>query len=539
MLKQLELDDIAKDYVKAEITTMWLTEKIGNRETNILTVVELIPEEQEHSDPIQTTLPDGTILEVARRNISQDRTVYISRQNVTTLEGLAFYRSAKINNSQLTIHGKTFILKTAAKLTEEPANETTALIPSNLSESSSLGAVLPKRRTSMRVCTLVDVNQKTESLFTAKEFENIGMFAKEFLDIDLLKFSEFVGSFLLCFPNPILRKIEERLSKHEDQIIVEMFERNGKSIVGGWIELSDERPSAKGFTIFKQIDAPRLLVNIPCSPHRLRTRVFSAQGEIIEDNAAHFIKSINTNLALMGTKRQVNIRDSKTDKIETYEIDVLSNAQPIFKESDQQTPEQLLKKGDERRALDALEQNRIFMYFPGNSEDSVIRAKSVVRELLGNVKERCIICDPYLSGDDVIQYALFVRYSNIPVRLISSVHFLREKINRDDAFSKLNAERMTEVLTSLSKQDSTLNINCRALLGKDKSPLHDRFMVIDEQVYLLGSSLNEFGSRATTLFRAPDPRPLVGAAENWWRNEQMTIDVGEWLERHNKRRGDK
>ncbi|MEW4329179.1 VPA1262 family N-terminal domain-containing protein [Rossellomorea marisflavi] len=538
MLKQLKLDEIVKDYVKAEITSMWLAEKIGDRETNIFTVVEFIPEEQEHSDPVQTTLPNGAIIEMARRNISQDRTVYISRKNVTILEGLDFYRSAKINNSQLNIQGNTFILKTADKLTEEPANETTALIPSNLSESSTIGAVLPKRRTSMRVCTLVDVNQKTEGLFTAKEFQKIGMFAKEFLDIDLLKFSEFVGSFLLCFPNPILRKIEEHLSKHEDQIIVEMFERKGKSIVGGWIELSDERPNAKGFTIVKQIDSPRLLINIPCSPHRLRTRVFSARGEIIEDNAAHFIKSINTNLALMGTKRQVNIRDSKSNKIETYEIDVLSNAHPIFKEKDKQTPEQLLKNCDERRALDALEQNRIFMYFPGNKE-SVIRAKSVVRELLGNVKERCIICDPYLSGDDVIQYALFVRYSNIPVRLISSIHFLREKINRDDALSKLNAERMTKVITSLSEQDSTLNIKCRALLGKDKSPLHDRFLVIDEQVYLLGSSLNEFGSRATTLFRAPDPRPLVGAAENWWRNEQMTIDIGEWLERHKKRREDK
>ena len=62
-------------------------------------------------------------------------------------------------------------------------------------------------------------------------------------------------------------------------------------------------------------------------------------------------------------------------------------------------------------------------------------------------------------------------------------------------------------------------IECRVLRG-EKSPLHDRFLVIDDNVYLLGSSLNEVGNRTTTISRVPAPGEMIDQAESWWADDK-------------------
>ncbi|MFD2115829.1 VPA1262 family N-terminal domain-containing protein [Paenibacillus yanchengensis] len=195
------------------------------------------------------------------------------------------------------------------------------------------------------------------------------------------------------------------------------------------------------------------------------------------------------------------------------------------------TVENTLIESDAKRELKALEEKRVFLYFPGGTQESSDRAKKIVRELLSTVKERCIICDPYLSSSDIVQYALVVRYSQVKVRLISSIAFLKDKADRNIDESHTHAEKIVRTLKEIKEQDSRLNIECRALVGRDKSPLHDRFLVIDNEVYLLGSSLNEFGSRATTLFRAPDSKLLIDAAETWWNSDNDTTDLYNWLQK--------
>jgi hypothetical protein len=71
-------------------------------------------------------------------------------------------------------------------------------------------------------------------------------------------------------------------------------------------------------------------------------------------------------------------------------------------------------------------------------------------------------------------------------------------------------------------------IECRVLRG-NKSPLHDRFLVIDDEVYLLGSSLNEFGSRTTTISRVPAPGEMIKQAETWWADNEICPPIEELI----------
>ena len=63
------------------------------------------------------------------------------------------------------------------------------------------------------------------------------------------------------------------------------------------------------------------------------------------------------------------------------------------------------------------------------------------------------------------------------------------------------------------------------ILG-DSPGVHDRFLVIDGNVWFSGNSLNRIGERAGMIVKLPDPEPVVERLESfWWQARPLS----EWL----------
>lgn len=105
----------------------------------------------------------------------------------------------------------------------------------------------------------------------------------------------------------------------------------------------------------------------------------------------------------------------------------------------------------------------------------------------------------------------------------------RGQIRRSFKYSRSEGDKLLDVIRQIREQDQTMNIDCRVLKGRERSPVHDRFIAVNDDVYILGSSLNEFGSRATTLFKVPDPNLIINEMESWWQDSQFTISLEEWI----------
>jgi hypothetical protein len=58
--------------------------------------------------------------------------------------------------------------------------------------------------------------------------------------------------------------------------------------------------------------------------------------------------------------------------------------------------------------------------------------------------------------------------------------------------------------------------------------------MLDEHVYVIGSSLAEFGSRATTIYRVPTGAKLIEKLENWWSDKALTESLEEWFVRRTR-----
>jgi hypothetical protein len=98
----------------------------------------------------------------------------------------------------------------------------------------------------------------------------------------------------------------------------------------------------------------------------------------------------------------------------------------------------------------------------------------------------------------------------------------------DSRFGKIDRIELDVIeraLHQLATQDPSLDVAYRAMGGKHRS-FHDRFLVIDDSVYLLGNSVARLGTRPTTIFRAPDPRGMIADITAWWKNSISLEEVG-------------
>ncbi|WP_372489987.1 VPA1262 family N-terminal domain-containing protein [Chitinophaga sedimenti] len=190
-------------------------------------------------------------------------------------------------------------------------------------------------------------------------------------------------------------------------------------------------------------------------------------------------------------------------------------------------------------------------FFP-RGQQSVEAAKAIVQELLNRARRRCMILDPYFGWSD-LEYAFRISNLSVPVQIISSWAHLstRPRVERP-VLSKwrriwniirgkeIDQEKGEPFLYPLyhsyiehKKIYPSQQMEIRVLPG-DRSPLHDRFIVVDDEVYLLGSSLNEFGNRTTTISRVPVPEPMIEYAMNLWNNQDACPSIEKLIAERNK-----
>ncbi|WNG16863.1 VPA1262 family N-terminal domain-containing protein [Cystobacter fuscus] len=518
---QRALSEVARDYERAEISALWVHDLESKRHILAFAVVELCPREQEPSVLLQDEDKKGKLIPMKREVLGPRRTAYVTRILLDDpLAAVDFYRG-RSGTWPLLGSSQQVCLESLGPLEEIPPSEIPRLV-TNSGGSTPPGAMLPMRHGTSRLYSRLDPGRHLQQFLQHRELEVLGHFAQETLGVDLLSYSEYQGAILLCASNPLLRGIEEWLASDERHLVVEFMERDGCSVQGCWFEVTEIHPSGDGFNLRCQVTASSLILPMPSRPRTQRTRLFDPFGDCIHESTGTFLTSVNIEMELGGHVRdfRFQLRDGTVEhhKIETVTADRRQSQEK------ERTVEQLLREAQEKRELENLEQSRTFVYFEGG-EGSKQRAVAIVRQLLSKARHRCIICDPYLAADDVARFTPFVRVKRLPIQLLGARFFLKQKLQRDT--EETEGDLLVKRLREIDALDPSLTLQCRVMRGSQKSPVHDRFLVVDDEVYLLGSSLNEFGSRATTLFKIPDPLRIITALQSLWGDPKRTFPIEE------------
>jgi hypothetical protein len=510
-----QLDDIVREYERAEVTALWLHQRGSEAHTLLFAVIELCPIEQ----PLSPAIVSGdAAIPMRRQSLVEGQTSLFATRAFLgdPAEGLAFYRGQGGRHG-LTPDRQRIELRDLAALEDEPPEELSKLVSGGLSDTY---AVLPVRGVGVRVCSRFAAGNGFLESLTEKQRGLLRTFTISTIGIDLIRFSEHLGSVHLTMPNPVLRGWKERLGPDQHSILFEFFERDGCTIRGGTIALTDHRDGGLGFTTNARITGPRQVVRIACDPAEVETRIYHPCGRLLEHQRAAFLRSFSLGVRLGGAKRMITTSDEQKHSVQTYDSAEHSRT---GREPAAALTELARVRAERRRGeLNAEGEFYLFEGGPASRE----QARTVIRRLIGEATDRCLLCDPYLSAADVVDFAAFATTSRMKVRLLGAAAFLGKK---SPVAGSREGERLAAQIAKTSEADKSLLLECKVLLGREKSPIHDRFLMLDERVFVIGSSLNELGSRLATIYRVPNGPKMAGVLEGWWNNTERTRALDVWL----------
>ena len=354
--------------------------------------------------------------------------------------------------------------------------------------------------------------------------KHVVSFLKRRLHIDLSDYQEYLGGLVLIVPDPILRyiqhlKVSEQEDKTSERLVLRLVPRPDQNITDLKLTVIERRSNL--LSRFNTVDVPSDgIVTVESRLSFEKTGYVIShptQGIIAYQQPVPFFRRIEMNVGIVG--RQVNIKapisDSPYSSIDSYEV--LEN-----------THEFQIGVGEKRhdavtRVIEA-EQRRIrrasAKQFKQTWFDQGERKRAIafLREQMASARKRVMVADPYFGANQILQFLHAVPRIHIEFMILTSrLAFEKDEtpdvVPTNEAIRSKSAEigerltRFRNALGTLQKRGMK-SVIVHVLTGKSPS-LHDRFLVIDNEVLFLGNSLNSLGERASLILKVPDSEPIL------------------------------
>ena len=327
-----------------------------------------------------------------------------------------------------------------------------------------------------------------------------------------------IGSCHLVLPNPIFSNLvhhfdsADRTKMHFRLAPFPGADLSSLSIIfrerrpGGMGQVHTVRPSNNVFTVCFGYEPYELGWDVICS----------LRGLLYNLGPSMFIRSVHINMGIVTEVRKIYVPDKELRQTEeTYTSNVATSNVPIEvgKQSFPQATIEIIK--------DIVEYKQKSMYaWQQDWFDDVRKAKEKLRALIRPAKQRIRIVDPYLGLREFQSFALATSNTNVIIEILSSASYLKKKKKNH---IKENGEEFFDHLKGLPQSGKFNNVEVRVMPGK-KPEIHDRFLIVDNQVWVLGSSLNEFGLRGTVLVLLPYPDVVLFNIEKIWLDNALKLE---------------
>ena len=160
-----------------------------------------------------------------------------------------------------------------------------------------------------------------------------------------------------------------------------------------------------------------------------------------------------------------------------------------------------------------------FIFFDGDKGKKEINkenAQNYVIKILNKASKRCMVCDDFFDSPDFGRYLYPVRNEKVELRVMSSL-------------GDMHAECATRLAKIIDEYNKVIGHECASarMLKGNRSVLHDRFIVCDDDIWAVGASFNELGVRASVIYKIPHEVGLIiiGKLEEWWNDDKISTDV--------------
>lgn len=339
---------------------------------------------------------------------------------------------------------------------------------------------------------------------------NAQAFVARRMHINLFDYQEYLGSAVYIAPDPVVRQIDNFMVPAKDgrgeRIIYRIVPRPGQSLEGVRVTAFDKE--ARLLTSFEthQVPADGILDvdKGTCMGEYGFVVTHDQLGVLAYQPPASFLRQVGLEIrASSGNRRKVIVPSGGSTDSPRMEYQAATGSELASKSvlGEVKNPGMGVRVAKEAMKRERLADAKHYgqRWFPEGSRDE---AAHFIRELLRAARSRVMIADPYLGALQLGQFLYTVHGSEVNVTLLTT----KLAFNPNSAETKLGLlEAFKHILGDLNKHQQ-LAPDVRVISA---SSLHDRFLVVDDDVWFVGNSLNSLGEKASMIVRLPNPNEVI------------------------------
>ena len=478
------------DYGDALMHLAWRVE--GRRRSLLFGVVELFPTEL----PSPDDMPECGQLyrdNAARRSWR----VYVKRRRLSADAALAWYDACRTGTIVLPgdaqPDGSPKILE-AGLLAEDPPWPR-MIAANNL-------PFVSRAWDTVRIHHLLPIDMTPAVAEVIRHADALSWVSAHLL-VDLSEYREWLGSMHLVAPNPLFREVfrkRERLDDGSESTVVRVVTRAGARVDGLALDVTAHGPTGITDAQTIALDAP--VVRIPhvgtveTVGHRI---VCPVRGVLDWSDPAPYIGQINTVLDIGVGSKTVQVPDTPGRPGERYTVPLVGHTMTTqVGAPPSETPMRRAHQAQIARDLRQETAKRVERWFRDDRDE----ATAFVGNLIGAARSRVWIIDPYFSAVEFYRFALRVARPDVAVTIVTSA------VHMELADRALGGEMGLVLFEQQERLRDHGRFTTYVMTG-DPPVVHDRFLVIDDTVWLSGNSLYTLGERAGMIVKLADPDPII------------------------------
>jgi hypothetical protein len=332
----------------------------------------------------------------------------------------------------------------------------------------------------------------------------------------------------LVAANPRIRRFDVRLEtdasdRHDSGLLLRTVIRSDTSFDKLYLQVLEHRDTGWLLLFDGPLTAADQRVAISAvTIDEVQWSVREQNGRLLQfGGPATFIRSIRMAMRVVGARRTVHVPALRRRAEDTFTVDASGSPQLSVIGEERPQDGAALMRGIRRRvamkrAADALEQ----MWFDGGADE----AAPTIRRLVSRVQTRAMFIDPYVGPMEMARFVSAIPNHSAKIQVLGSMEGIRSgKTSAPEGGVLIALNALEDRTVELKDKLTMRNLEVRLMKGK-RADVHDRFIVCDDQVWTLGSSLNEFGSRGTMLLRVPHPELILQRLDRAWSKAVATTE---------------
>ncbi len=351
----------------------------------------------------------------------------------------------------------------------------------------------------------------------------------EWLNFDVVHtYREYLGAICLVAPNPVFRTIEkshleDARSNAAESIAYKVVARQGQCVDGLRLEVVNERPRGHMAPMVHEFRKdPIVVFDSPAEVYSEGESIMHPHhGLLSSHEPLPVLRTMHVRMELPRRQKDVYApAGGRKHPGYSYRVDELEDAgemvigEPL---TDQDLVSRLTAIEARRARREAAREHdqQWFHHAPAD-------AAHYLRGLIGRARDKILIVDPYFDARGLLEFGHAKRRLGVSLHILTSARHLKEGL--DDSADKDHGFQFQRAMEETFDTPST-GPEVRVLRGKVPD-IHDRFLVVDGDVWFSGNSLSDLGERAGVIVRLPDPEPVIERLEAFWRDAQGLTD---WL----------